>query len=60
MVHEFVQIISLILSITPNQPSPSLVSLPIYLQAAQPPILSNHHFEIDAIPSNFALNIEWG
>ncbi len=59
-VGEFGRIVSLISTSTPNQPSPSLVSLPIYLQAAQPPILCNHCFEIDAVPPDFASNVEWG
>jgi hypothetical protein len=60
MVHECVQIVFPILSSTPNQLLPFLVSLPIRLPAAQPPILSNHRFKIDAVPSNYASNIEWG
>jgi hypothetical protein len=60
MVCECVQIVSPILSSTPNQLLPSLVSLPIHLQAAQPPIFSNHCFKKDAVPSNFASDVEWG
>ena len=51
--HEIVQILPLISSSTPNQPLPLLVLLPIHLQAAQPPILSTHCFEIGAIPLKF-------
>jgi hypothetical protein len=60
MIHKFVQIVSLILSSTPNWHSPSLVSLPICLQAAQAPILSNNCFKIDTVHSIFSSNIEWG
>jgi hypothetical protein len=40
----------LISSSTPNQPSPSLVLLPVCLRAAQPPILSSCRFEISTFP----------
>ncbi len=59
-VHEFVQFIPLISSSTPSQPLPLLVLLPIRPRAALPPILSNHCFEISAVPSNFASKVEWG
>ncbi len=54
---EIVQILPLISSSTPNQPSPLLVLLPIHLQAAQPPILSIHRFEIGPFPLNFVGNV---
>ena len=57
-VREFVQIVLLFSSSTPNQPSSSLVLLPIRLQAAQPPILSTRHFGIGACPLNFASTVD--
>ena len=50
-------IVVLISSSTSNQPSPSLVLLPIHLRAALPPILSTHRFEIGAFPLNFVVNV---
>jgi hypothetical protein len=54
---EIVRILPLISSSTANQPSPLLVLLPIHLQAAQPPFLSNHRFEIGPFPLNFVVNV---
>ena len=48
MVREFVHLLPLISSSTPNQLSPLLILLPICLWASRPPILSTHHFEIGA------------
>ena len=56
-LHPNQRIVLLISSSTPNQPSPSLVFLPIHLRAALPPILSTHRFEIGAFPLNFVVNV---
>ncbi len=51
-VREFVRMFPLISSSTLNQPSPSLVLLPVCLRAAQPPIpiFSSRRFEISTFP----------
>ena len=56
-LHPNQRIVLLISSSTPNQPSPSLMLLPIHLRAALPPILSTHCFEIGAFPLNFVVNV---
>ena len=56
-LHPNQRIVLLISSSIPNQPSPSLVLLPIHLRAALPPILSAHHFKIGAFPLNFVVNV---
>ena len=58
-LHPNPRIVLLISSSTSNQPSPSLVLLPIHLRAALPPILSTHRFEIGAFPLNFVVNVRY-